>query len=176
MLARACDWAARRGGDFFVSVNVSPSHVCSPKFVEHVDEALAFAHLPPDRLRLELTEHAAWIDDKQAETALRALCERGVKMDLDDFGTGYSAADLLIRLPVASIKIDRSLIAGLDGDARKQHLLEQLVRLAHELGATVTAEGIETPGEWNAARAARIDHAQGFLFGRPCATPPRLVH
>lgn len=167
VLDKACRWAAGRLGAFSVSVNISPSHVADPGFTDDVDEALASTGLPASRLRLELTEHAALVVDERVAEAVRRVAAQGVRIDLDDFGTGYSAMELLLRLPVAAIKIDRSLVRGIDTNTRKLCMLRHIVDLAHALSATVTAEGIETESEYRCAKTTAVDLLQGFLFGRP---------
>ena len=175
MLAQACDWAARGPGGSFVSVNISPEHVSFPRFREHVEEALALTGLDPQRLRLEITEHAQLVDDNRTRSTLQALAEQGVNLDIDDFGTGFSCIGLLLRIPVSAIKIDRSLIASVHTDPRKKAVVRHLVALAHSIGITATAEGVETREEWDAARATRIDRVQGFFFGRPSVSPRLAV-
>ncbi len=171
MLAQACSWAATNGDRFSISVNISAQHLASPRFVEDVDVALSSSGLAPTRLRVEITEHAQLTLDDATAAGLRMLSSRGICIDVDDFGTGYSSSELLLQVPVSAIKLDRSIVGGLHADPRKAALVRSLVTLAHSLGATVTAEGIESKAEWAAAREARIDLAQGFFFGRPCAAP-----
>ena len=169
MLEQACRWASARDATFAVSVNISPTHAAWPGFFESVEATLDATGLEPHRLRLELTEHARLVDAEEVVATLQSLSRKGVHIDLDDFGTGYSAIDLLVRLPVSAIKLNRSLIASVSSDSRRLHVIRHLVELAHSLDARVTAEGIETSDEWSAIRAQRVDFAQGFLFGRPAA-------
>lgn len=167
VLEKACRWAAGRIDAFSVSVNISPTHVADAAFADDIEDALAKSGLAPSRLRLEFTEHAALIVDDRVLGAVQRIVAHGVRIDLDDFGTGYSAMELLLRLPVSAIKIDRSLVRGIDTNGRKLCMLRHIVDLAHALNATVTAEGIETENEYRSVSTTAVDLLQGFLFGRP---------
>lgn len=169
MLHRACQWASRLDDDAFVSVNVSPTHIILPSFCSHVDRALESSGLAPHRLRIEVTEHEALEDEPAAIEAMERLSKRGVKIELDDFGTGYSNLELLLQLPLSGIKLDRSIVSAADTQAKKLAMIQHLIGLAHTLGASVTAEGIETQGEYDCLRSCGVDLAQGFFFGRPAA-------
>lgn len=175
VLNQACQWAAQQQGSFFVAVNVSPSHVSLKAFEEDVEDALRASGLAPRRLRLELTEHTELVDVPWIVDALARLGERGIGVTLDDFGSGYSAMELLLRLPVSEIKLDRSLVTSVDTDAKKLRVLRHLVALAHDLNTRVTAEGIETEPERDVLEQLKVDYMQGFLFGRPTA-PEHVVH
>lgn len=172
MLRLACSWAATRPELPAISVNVGAEHLASPTFVDDVEAALEHSGLPGERLRLELTEHAALVDENAAVDALRALAARGVHVELDDFGTGFSAISLITRLPLSTIKLDRSLIADFCDDPARVRVVRSLVELGHGLGLSVTAEGIETEREWRAVVEHNVDYVQGYYFGRPEANPP----
>lgn len=172
MLRQACNWAAARPDQPTISVNVGPEHLASPEFVDHVEAALKESGLPGNRLRLELTEHAALEDEDAALDSLRSLSVQGVQLELDDFGTGYSAISLVTRLPLSTIKLDRSLITGICDDPGRVRVVRALVELGHSLGLSVTAEGIETEREWRTVIGQHVDCVQGYYFGRPEANPP----
>lgn len=167
MLARACGWAAAQLAEPRVSVNISPAHLASPGFERDVEAALLDSGLPAHRLRLEITEHTRLVEDARLLEVLCRLVAHGAHIDIDDFGTGYSALDAVLRLPISALKIDRSLVAGLDQDERKRRMLAHLVAIGHDFGLTLTAEGVETKSEWRAVTAAGVDNVQGYLFGRP---------
>ena len=99
--------------------------------------------------------------------ALRALRDLGVHLSIDDFGTGYSSLSYLKRFPVSALKIDRSFIDGLGREHEDTSIVEAIVTLAHALGLTAVAEGLETPTQLEALRVIGCDYAQGFLLGRP---------
>ena len=172
MLAQACQWAAARPEKPTVSVNVGPEHLTSPDFVHHVEKALRESGLRGTCLHLELTEHTALEDEDAVLDSLRALAAHGVQFELDDFGTGYSAISLVSRLPICTIKLDRSLITNVGDDPGRIRIVRSLVELGHSLGLTVTAEGVETERDWQAVVAQHVDYAQGYYFGRPEANPP----
>lgn len=172
MLRVACKWAAARPELPAISVNVGAEHLVSAGFVDDVEAALKLSGLPGDRLRLELTEHTALVDEDVAIDALRALAAQGVHVELDDFGTGFSAISLITRLPLSTIKLDRSLIADFCDDPARIRVVRSLVDLGHGLGLNVTAEGIETEREWQAVIEQNVDYVQGYYFGRPEASPP----
>jgi EAL domain-containing protein (putative c-di-GMP-specific phosphodiesterase class I) len=121
---------------------------------------------------LELTENALMQEQSSAD-ALDALRRLGVHISIDDFGTGYSSLAYLKQFPVSALKIDRTFIAGLGTDIEDTSIVEAIVTLAHALGLTAVAEGLETPTQLEALRAIGCDYAQGFLLGRPL--PPELI-
>ncbi|MBV1860498.1 MAG: EAL domain-containing protein [Nannocystaceae bacterium] len=175
MLLGACTWAASMGGDNFVSVNISAAHVRSQHFAAHVRDALSKSGLnDPRRLQLELTEQTPWDQDLQIDEALCSLQNDGVQLVLDDFGTGYSTAEVLARFPVSTVKLSRSLVAGIQANARRRCIYTRLVELALSLGTTVTAEGVENAEELALVREAGATHIQGFMFGHPAALPLSL--
>ncbi len=133
---------------------------------------------PPDRpagIRARARDHRVGADGplEAGVAALRSLRELGVRLVLDDFGTGYSSLAYLQRLPLDTIKIDRSFVAGLGDDPATESIVGAVVSLAHGLGIDVVAEGIETARQAELLRALGCDRGQGFLFARP--SPAREV-
>lgn len=173
MLLGACGWVTSIPGKSLVSVsvNVSADHVRSPMFVAHVREALSVSGLDPRRLQLELTEQVKWEDDEAIDARLGALHDEGVCLVLDDFGTGYSTAEVLARFPVTAVKLSRDLLVGAQACPRRECMYGGLVELGKRLGASVTAEGIETAEDLAFVQRAGATHIQGFMFGRPMAIP-----
>jgi EAL domain-containing protein (putative c-di-GMP-specific phosphodiesterase class I) len=108
-----------------------------------------------------------------ATEALRSLRQLGIHLSIDDFGTGYSSLSYLKRFPVEALKIDRSFIDGLGHDHEDTSIVEAIVTLAHALGLTAVAEGLETPTQLEALRVIGCDFAQGYLLGR--ALPAELI-
>ncbi|MCX4386200.1 bifunctional diguanylate cyclase/phosphodiesterase [Micromonospora peucetia] len=175
VLHQACHQLSRwlaDGHDVWVSVNVSPRELHAPEYVVQVAEALRAHHVPPQRLVLEVTEHAVATDLDELIRRLTALRRTGVRIALDDFGAGYSSLGQLRRLPIDILKIDHGLVAehepvrpvGRDGPAFAP-MVDIVMRLGHQLGLEVIAEGVTTPTELAAVVAAGCRFGQGALFG-----------
>ena len=171
VLLEACFYASRLremlGRDLEIAVNVSARQLQHPEFLDHVDNALQRADLPPHLLTLELTESVLVASGERAEQQLNVLKERGVKLALDDFGTGYASLAYLQRLPVDIVKIDRSFTAKIDSGAADLALLEGIVGLGRALGLQLVAEGIERGAQQGIVQGLGCHGAQGFHFGRP---------
>jgi EAL domain-containing protein (putative c-di-GMP-specific phosphodiesterase class I) len=127
--------------------------------------------LPLDRLVIEITEHVAISDYNLQNEALKSLRDRGVRLAVDDTGAGYASLSHVLQLRPDIIKIDRSLIAGVATDPARRSLVTALVLLALDIGATVTGEGIEELAELDMLATLGVDHAQGYLLGRPTIDP-----
>ncbi|MEU7585248.1 EAL domain-containing protein [Micromonospora sp. NPDC049230] len=175
VLHQACYQLSRwlaDGHDVWVSVNVSPHELHAPAYVVQVAEALRAHHVPPQRLVLEVTEHAVATDLDELIRRLTALRLTGVRIALDDFGAGYSSLGQLRRLPIDILKIDHSLVAehepvrpvDQDGPAFAP-MVDIVMRLGHQLGLEVIAEGVTAPTELAAVVAAGCRFGQGALFG-----------
>lgn len=151
-----------------LAINVSSLQLREPELVEQVVDALNNAQLTPDLLTLEITE-SLFIDDNQLPKVidnLQVLRGMGVKIALDDFGSGFSGLRYLARLPVDSVKLDRGFI-NTSITQRQQGLVSGIVSLAHSLGLTVAAEGIETEEQLVEVSQSGCEFAQGYLFARP---------
>jgi diguanylate cyclase (GGDEF)-like protein len=171
-LERACEDAARwQRGDGspppFVSVNISARQLRSGDLPETVAHVLNASGLPPQRLHLELTETAVLGDEAQASALLARIRSLGPKVWLDDFGTGFSGLSHLRRVPVDGVKIDRSFIADMLRDPDDLALTTAIIAMAHSLGITVIAEGVEHEGQYAMLRERGCDLAQGYWLGRP---------
>jgi EAL domain-containing protein (putative c-di-GMP-specific phosphodiesterase class I) len=151
----------------FVSVNISPRQLRSGELPDVVGNALRSSGLRPEQLHLELTETAVLVDESQASTLLSRVRATGVKVWLDDFGTGFSGLSHLRRVPVDGVKIDRSFVADVLRDPDDLALTTAIIAMAHSLGITVVAEGIETEGQYQVLLERGCDQGQGFWFGRP---------
>ena len=152
-----------------MSVNLSARQFAQADLGEQISEILAATGLPPASLELEITESVVMDSSDEGIRALRALRELGVRLVLDDFGTGYSSLSYLKHLPLDTIKIDRSFVAGLDDDDANLPIVQAVISLAHGLGIDVTAEGIETVEQRDCLRDLTCDRGQGFYFARPLA-------
>jgi EAL domain-containing protein (putative c-di-GMP-specific phosphodiesterase class I) len=118
-------------------------------------------------LVLELTESLPPADEDDARTHVRQLHRMGVVLAIDDFVTGYSSLQYMRELPIGVVKIDQSFISAIGRSTRDEAIIRSVVDLAHTLGLTVTAEGIETDAQLEFMSEVGCDMAQGFLFGRP---------
>jgi diguanylate cyclase (GGDEF)-like protein/PAS domain S-box-containing protein len=171
VLQQACG-DARRLGDRYavtlrVSVNVSARQLRRADLVAEVEQALRESGLPAGALELELTESALIEDTEQSADILRRLKHLGVTLSLDDFGTGYSSLSYLKRFPVDVLKLDRSFFHEQPFKAKNGDFVKALVDMAHALGLSVVAEGIETEEVMDTLRLAACDEGQGYLFARP---------
>jgi diguanylate cyclase (GGDEF)-like protein/PAS domain S-box-containing protein len=166
---RARDWRPVQpdAEPLVVSVNLSARQLQQPDLVEQVVAVLRDSGLPPGRLRLEVTESAAMQDIEAAVRTLTALKALGVQLAIDDFGTGYSSLSYLRRLPVDTLKIDRSFLVELESDAQAVAIVRSVTALAHEMGMEVTAEGIETKEQLASAVLLMCDRGQGYYFAPP---------
>jgi diguanylate cyclase (GGDEF)-like protein len=163
----AMRWRRDGGEELFVSINVSPRQLRSGDFQEQVMTALAESGLPPRLMHIELTETAVLGDEEQARRILSSLREAGIKIWLDDFGTGFSGLSHLRRVPVDGVKIDRSFIADVLRDPDDLALTTAIIAMAHSLGMTVVAEGVEKEGQCDLLRSRGCDLAQGYWLGHP---------
>jgi len=162
-------WQPRRGSSppLAVAVNLSATELLQPDLVDAVRSALAESGLPPDALELEITETAVLEASEETRGVLRRLKELGVVLAIDDFGVGYSYLSHLRDFPIDRVKIDRSFIAGLGAAGEDRTIIEAVVRLAHELGLGVVAEGVETKAQAALLSAMGCDVAQGFHYAPP---------
>jgi diguanylate cyclase (GGDEF)-like protein len=172
VLEEACGQQARwRDGshvdDLAVSVNVSAHQLMSPGFVDSVAAVVGTSPRPHSQLTLEITESVLLSDTKRALMVLHDLKALGVKLALDDFGTGFSALSYLLQLPVDIVKIDQVFVAGLGRDHASQAIVSAVVQLAHDLGLTVVAEGVETLAQHRELARLGCDSCQGFYFSHP---------
>ena len=151
-------------------VNLSPHQLHNPDFATHVQRKLLQYQLPGEALGLEITENVLMNDVTTVRDTLDTLRANRVEIAIDDFGTGYSSLSYLAQFPVDTVKIDRSFIAGLDQDTTRREsfaIVGAIIGLAHALGLTVIAEGIETLNQANAMHGLGCDNGQGFLYGHP---------
>jgi diguanylate cyclase (GGDEF)-like protein len=158
---------AAAGDEVFVSVNVSPRQLQSGDLPQQVADILRDTGLAAQQLHLELTETAVIGDESHASALLTRLRGTGVKVWLDDFGTGFSGLSHLRRVPVDGVKIDRSFIADVLRDPDDLALTTAIIAMAHSLGITVVAEGVEKEGQYAILRERGCDLAQGYWLGHP---------
>ncbi len=153
--------------DFTLGINLSPRQFHQPDLVGRIDEILRETGLDPSQLGLELTEHTVMSDPDLAAALLGELERRGVRICLDDFGTGYSSIQHLQRLPISTLKIDRSFVRGLAENGASRGIVQTIVALGQSLSLDAIAEGVETPEQLAELRTLGAVFAQGFLFSEP---------
>ncbi len=150
-----------------VSVNISGRQLQDAGIAEDLQAALAASAVSPHVVILEITESVLMQQTESVLERLRQLKGIGVRLAIDDFGTGYASLSYLKRLPVDCLKIDRSLVKGVGYETEDTAIIRAVAGLAHNLGITVTAEGIETQDQLVQLRAVGCDQGQGYFFARP---------
>ncbi|WP_439541274.1 putative bifunctional diguanylate cyclase/phosphodiesterase [Hyphomicrobium sp.] len=166
VLAKACETA--RAWDLgTLAVNVSAIQFRRPGFAKRVLDILEKAGLPPQRLEIEITESTLLQEHGASNGCLKMLRSRGVRVALDDFGTGYSSLSMLLNLDVDRIKIDRSFVRDLGQSAQSNSIVQAIVTMAHAVGVSVTAEGVETADQRDMLVAIGCDTLQGYLLSTP---------
>nr|WP_240655522.1 EAL domain-containing protein [Paraburkholderia phosphatilytica] len=170
VLERACEqiaeWRRSLAPNLAISVNLSPRQF-DGGLVDHIANCLARYSLEPTGLELEITEGLLMGEPRAVLPTLTALTAMGVRVSLDDFGTGYSSLSYLHRFPLRNLKVDRSFVAGLPTHRDSVGITQAVVAMAHSLGMSVTAEGVETAEQAVFLRGIGCDRMQGYLFGRP---------
>lgn len=149
-----------------INVNLSRRQLLQPDLLEQIRRVLEETELPPESLRLEITESAIIEDPEAAVRLLRHLKSLDIGLCVDDFGTGYSSLSSLQQFPVNILKIDRSFIRGMGPEGERDEIVRAVVGLAHSLRMEVVAEGVETEGQLESLRAMNCDYGQGYLLCR----------
>ncbi|NKJ99071.1 EAL domain-containing protein [Rhizobium leguminosarum bv. viciae] len=166
VLRKACE-TAKQWPDLNVSVNVSPGQFRNPAFTDYVRYVLKQTEIEAGRITLEITEGYMIQNPQRTRQSIERLKGLGVKVALDDFGSGFSSIGYLRQFGFDRIKIDRSLVMGVNEDKRQREMLQATVALARSLDIPVTAEGIETEEQAIAMRLFGCDCLQGYWFGKP---------
>ncbi len=169
VLTAACAEAALADDDGLISVNISGRWfgTSGAGLVEEVEEACYRTGLEPSRLTLEITEDVPIRDPNRAIRELRMIKALGVKLALDDFGTAYSSLSHLEKLPFDIVKLDKAFVSAIGNSERAEAVIHAVIRLAHRLGMTACAEGVETEDQLAFLQDAGADLIQGYLIGRP---------
>lgn len=176
VLEEACrqvhTWQSQRNDDTLleISVNLSAKQLQQADLVEDVAAILQRTGLQPMSLKLEITESVAMNDAEGTLTRLHELKALGIKLAIDDFGTGYSSLSYLKRFPVDTLKIDRSFVSGLGQNAEDTAIVKAVVTMAHTVGLTVTAEGVESNEITSHLQGLGCDLAQGYHFAKPLSS------
>ncbi len=157
--------------DVKLAVNVSARSLQDSGFADEVLTVLERSGFPANRLELEVTERAIVTNVERSSYTISRLRQEGVRIAIDDFGVGYSSYQTLRMLDVDRVKIDRDFVAHLTSEPRDRLIVASLIRLAHDLGLDVVAEGVENAAIWNALTTLGCDVAQGFGIAQPMAFP-----
>jgi diguanylate cyclase len=165
-LDQIADWQ-RTGLDTTVAVNISASNLLDLGLPDQIRTLLTVHNLKPSCLTLEVTETTLMVDPMRATELLARLQAVGVRVSIDDYGTGYSSLARLRELPVNELKLDRSFLTGIGSDPRATAIVRSTVELAHSLGLTLVAEGIETEQDRTILRDLSCDLGQGYHLARP---------
>jgi diguanylate cyclase (GGDEF)-like protein/PAS domain S-box-containing protein len=165
-LRQCAVWQAA-GRTLDVAVNLSALDLRDPELARRVAQALRDAGVDAERLWVEVTETAVMSDPQEAMNVLTELRQLGVRVAIDDFGVGQSSLSYIRRLPATEVKIDQTFVRDVATQPRDAAIVRAAVALAHELGLTVTAEGIETAEALGRLRELGCDHGQGFFLARP---------
>jgi diguanylate cyclase (GGDEF)-like protein/PAS domain S-box-containing protein len=172
-------WALRKAtGDYLrwralglpavrIAVNVSPLQLRNPGFISEVASVIASDAQAAAGLELEITETLIMADVKHSIASLKAIREMGVTIAIDDFGTGFSSLSYLAKLPVDTLKIDRSFVIDMTESPEGLALVSTIINLAHSLKLKVVAEGVETEEQSSLLRLLNCDEMQGYLFSKP---------
>ncbi len=170
ILRQACQqliaWQAR-GIDLQLAVNVSPSELLHPDFVDNVRDIVVASGIDPSRLELEITEGVFMRNIHETVTVMKKLRALGIQFAIDDFGTGYSSLQYLKALPLEKLKIDKSFVSDIESDPNDAAIVATIIAMGKSLGMKVIAEGVETDSEQQFLTRSGCDLFQGYLFGRP---------
>jgi diguanylate cyclase (GGDEF)-like protein len=169
VIAEVCRQAAewqKDGIDLEVGFNLSPRQLWQPDLASKIFSRVEESGVDPSRLVLEVTEGTAMTDPERTQHILWDLHGRGLHLAIDDFGTGYSSLSRLKHLPVSILKVDRAFVMDLPGDPDAGSMANAIIQLAHSLGMSPLAEGIETELQWRFLADRGCELGQGFYFSR----------
>jgi EAL domain-containing protein (putative c-di-GMP-specific phosphodiesterase class I) len=173
VLTEACrqirEWQLQFPADppLTVSVNLSVKQCSQSDLVQRVADVLQTTGLAPSNLKLELTESMIVEDATSTSAMLSELRALGVQVQIDDFGTGYSSLGYLQRLPIDTLKIDRTFVSRIGNNGSGAEIVQTIMALAHDLGMKVVAEGIETDEQLAKLQTMECEYGQGYFFTKP---------
>ncbi len=172
VLQRAVSQSAvwhRQGLQLQISINIAAANLEEADFTERLLDYMARDQLPLSAIELELTESGLISNGRAATLQMNMLMDAGIRIAIDDFGTGYSSLSYVQKIPAQVVKIDRSFVQHLDQDFRSQSLVRSMITMAHDLGYSVVAEGVETWESFDFLQALGCDEVQGYLLAKPMA-------
>ena len=167
LCAQSARWRQQGLPPIRIDINISPLQITRPDFSSHVLEALATHDIDPHLLGMEITETAMMRNLAEASRQIDLLARLGIAFSIDDFGTGYSSLGQLDKLPVQSLKIDRSFVDRICNSGGTYSIVDAIIAVAHSLGLSVVAEGVENHEQWACLRHLGCDIVQGYLFSKP---------
>lgn len=150
-----------------VSINLSAKNLSINKLAEKVENILLKYNIPAKQIKFELTESALVKNQEKMQHLISQFHEQGIHVILDDFGTGYASLTYLLHYTFSNLKIDRSFVSNLESNASHKVIVKTAIDMAHNLGITVTAEGVEDEHTHNALKAMGADFTQGYYYSRP---------
>ena len=153
-----------------MAVNISAKQFAEASLVHEVKRVLEQSGLPPQCLKLEITETVVMLDAMESSGRLNRLKGLGLKLAIDDFGTGYSSMSYLQKFPVDQLKIDLSFVRRMEKSSENIEIIRAIVNMAHSLRLQVVAEGIETDRQRDLLYSLQCDYGQGYLYSRPVPT------
>ena len=170
-------WISSGHSDLRLAVNLSPSQVEHPRFVETLMNRVAAHNFPADNLEIEITENVIMNDLEQISRKLKELAATGVRIAIDDFGTGYSSLNYLHRLPIHTLKVDQSFVKAIRSGEDGACIVNAIIAMAHGLKLEIVAEGVETDDQLAYLKSLGCHQVQGFFYGpaRPAADITRLL-
>lgn len=160
-------WGKILGKPLNVAVNLSPRLFLDDNIVEHIARLINEAGLPPERVELEITESIFISDSGRTLDILKGLKNLGVSLAMDDFGTGYSSLSYIRRFPLDIIKIDKSLVTGIEHEDDGAMIARAIISMCQSLNKTVVAEGVENQEQFNFLRYQGCNEFQGYLIAKP---------
>jgi diguanylate cyclase (GGDEF)-like protein/PAS domain S-box-containing protein len=162
-----------------MNINISSKHFLSPTLLDDIKDILYQTGMPPDQLKLEITETALMEDADETIRLVHRLKELGLHLVIDDFGTGYSSLSYLQRLPIDTLKVDRSFVSQIQSEPDgNRNIVEAIISLAHRLKMRVVAEGVETEEQFAILLEMNCQYGQGYLFSKPLSKSQidKLIH
>ena len=160
-------WQKKLDQPLTVAINLSARQFQHPDLVSQIRAAIADTGVDPASLEFEITESSAMQNAENTIFTLRELKDLGVKIAMDDFGTGYSSLNYLKRFPIDTLKLDQTFVRDVMTDARDAAIVGAVISMAHRLGLSVIAEGVETEAQLDYLRRENCDYIQGYLFSKP---------
>ena len=149
-----------------IAVNLSPQTLMDPDFIKNIDRIIG-EKTNGEYLIFEITENLFLSEYDALSEVLEYICGLGIELSIDDYGTGYSSLSRLIKLPVSEIKIDKSFVKNVDTNKDDEVVVRSTIDLAHNLGLTVVAEGVEDEAAMRVLKKYNCDIAQGYLISKP---------
>jgi len=160
-------WQGLYNMNLTVAVNLSSRQFLHHNLARSIEEYVRHSHLRKGTLEFEITESVAMHNAEDSIGIMRQLKGLGLQLALDDFGTGYSSLSYLKRFPIDKLKIDKSFVRDIPDDANDVAIVSAIIAMAHALGLSVQAEGVETQDQADFLADCGCEYAQGYLFGRP---------